>query len=154
MATAVNRKEIHIKDLLTRSVSLYPSSALVSREIPDIELLPGSNEIEIYGLTPTLNEHSVKVDGAGSASITDITVDLVQNKESFEQVYPDDIELNLSDSEDDSSEDEEEARSNESASVKALRADVKKLEQEYTTEVVRGSPRILSTHYTNRDHRP
>lgn len=40
------------------------------------------------GLTPTLDEDSIKVEGTGSATISDISVDLVANLELFEDHYP------------------------------------------------------------------
>lgn len=63
MANSIHRHAVSITDTTTRSVVLYPSRALVTREISDIELKPGTNEVEIYGLTPTIDQHSVKVDG-------------------------------------------------------------------------------------------
>lgn len=70
------------------------------------------------GFTPTADENSIKVDGKGSATITDMMVELVANPENFEDVYPesDDAE----DSEDDQSESD-----SESNATKAL-ADEKK----------------------------
>lgn len=53
---------------------------------------PGVNEITVHGLTPTLDIDSVKVEGSGSAVITDISVELRPNKETFSLVYPDDSE--------------------------------------------------------------
>jgi len=51
------------------------------------------------GLTPTTDEHSIKVEGTGSAIITDITVELLPNREIFEDIYPesDDDEEDKSD---------------------------------------------------------
>ena len=48
----------------------------------------GINEITIYGLTPTADESSIKVDGKGSATISDLTVELVTNRERYEDIYP------------------------------------------------------------------
>jgi len=56
------------------------------------------------GLTPTADEHSIKVEGTGTAIITDITVELLPNREIFEEIYPD----SDSDDEDKSDEDEDE----------------------------------------------
>lgn len=107
MTSSVHRQEVLLESLPTRSVTFYPSRALISREIPDVELKPGANEIEIYGLTPTTDEHSIKVDGFGAASVTDMTIDLVPNRETFAQVYPDDMDYE--DSESEFEDDEEEA---------------------------------------------
>ena len=51
-------------------------------------LQPGANEVTIYGLTPTADESSIKVDGKGAATITDMAVDLIPNKEIFDDIYP------------------------------------------------------------------
>lgn len=99
MTSSVHRQEVLLKSLPTRSVTFYPSRALINREIPNIELKYGANEIEIYGLTPTADEHSIKVDGFGAASVTDMTVDLVPNRETFAQVYPDDMDYDDSETE-------------------------------------------------------
>lgn len=126
MATVVHRQEVLLSDLTTRAVTLYPSRALISREIPNINLKPGANEVEIYGLTPTTDEHSIKIDGIGSASVTDMTIDLVENKISFAQAYPDQVEAEDSDSEDESEDDD-----NVSPDVKDLRKEIDRLQTEY-----------------------
>lgn len=40
-------------------------------------------------MTPTVDEHSIKVEGTGSAVISDISVELLENSEIFQEVYPD-----------------------------------------------------------------
>ncbi|KAJ9649409.1 hypothetical protein H2199_000184 [Coniosporium tulheliwenetii] len=122
MATDVPSQRFLIKDLLTHSVTLYPARAKVVRNIPDVVLQPGPNEIEIYGLTPTADEHSVQIEGQGAAAtITDMTVDLVANTDIFEEAYP-------PDSGDESSESEEEEDSeNEIDAVKAISDELKTL---------------------------
>lgn len=66
---------------------------------------PGPNEITVVGLTPTTDEHSIKVEGTGSAIITDITVELLPNRDIFEDIYPDsDSEEEDSDQDDDDAE--------------------------------------------------
>src|SRR4051794_37220045 len=70
-----------------------------SRSVPTFTLLhltafangrpqPGLNQITVVGLTPTTDEHSIKVEGTGSAIITDITVELLPNRDIFEDIYP------------------------------------------------------------------
>ncbi|KAL9609694.1 MAG: hypothetical protein Q9167_005544 [Letrouitia subvulpina] len=93
-----------IRNLPTQSVILYPARAQVVRDIKDVSLGPGANIITIHGITPTADESSIKVDGTGSASITDMTVDLVENQERYEDVY-------LSESEDSTSESDRESES-------------------------------------------
>lgn len=51
---------------------------------------PGLNEVTVYGITPTADDGSIMFEGTGSATITDMTVDLVDNREHFEDVYPSD----------------------------------------------------------------
>ncbi|KAK3934839.1 hypothetical protein QBC46DRAFT_398835 [Diplogelasinospora grovesii] len=97
-----HKQEFHVRSLSTRSVTLFPTRAQVVREIKDVVLKPGANEITVVGLTPTADEHSIKVEGTGSAIITDITVELLPNRDIFQEIYPD-----SEDSEKDQSEDEE-----------------------------------------------
>ncbi|KAK0643912.1 hypothetical protein B0T16DRAFT_416849 [Cercophora newfieldiana] len=97
-----HKQEYRIRDLPTKSVTLFPTRAQIVREIKDVALKPGANEITVVGLTPTADEHSIKVEGTGSAIITDITVELLPNREIFEDIYPesDDDEEDKSDEED------------------------------------------------------
>lgn len=56
-------------------------------------------------MTPTTDEHSIKVEGTGSAIITDITVELLPNRDIFEDIYPDsDSDKEDSDQDDDDAE--------------------------------------------------
>jgi len=83
-----HKQEYRVRDLPTKSVTLYPSRAQIVREIKDVVLKPGLNQITVVGLTPTTDEHSIKVEGTGSAIITDITVELLPNRDIFEDIYP------------------------------------------------------------------
>lgn len=47
------------------------------------------NEISILGFTPTVDPHSIKVEGAGRAVISDISVELRENQDFFQEIYPD-----------------------------------------------------------------
>lgn len=47
------------------------------------------NQVSVIGLTPTVDEHSIKVEGTGSAVISDISVELLENSEIFQEIYPD-----------------------------------------------------------------
>ncbi|KAK0620453.1 hypothetical protein B0T14DRAFT_521458 [Immersiella caudata] len=98
-----HKQEYRIRDLPTKSVTLFPTRAQIVREVKDVSLKPGANEITVVGLTPTTDEHSIKVEGTGSAIITDITVELLPNREIFEDIYPESDE-----EEEDKSEEEEE----------------------------------------------
>ena len=113
---AIPRQTFQCRDLTTKSVTLYPSRAHVVREIPNITLKPGQNEVEIYGLGPMVDEDSIQIEGRGQATITDITIDLVPNRENFSDHYPEDDE-DSDDDDDDHLEDE-------------LPAAVKKLDQD------------------------
>ncbi len=81
---------------------------------------PGANEITILGLTPTADENSIKVDGKGSATITDMMVELISNPDSYDNVYPE--------SEDDTeeSEDDQSGSEPESDATKALAEEKKR----------------------------
>ena len=83
---------------------------------------PGSNEITIHGITPTADENSIKVEGTGAAIITDMTIDLEDNHEIFDDVYPSDSEDEGSLKSDDSSESDD-----ESQAVKDLSAQIRKV---------------------------
>ncbi|KAH6660980.1 hypothetical protein BKA67DRAFT_549803 [Truncatella angustata] len=84
----VHQHDFQIRDLATQSVTLFPGRAQVVREIK-AQLKPGANQITIIGLTPGTDEHSIKVEGTGSAIITDINIQSLPNREVFEDVYPD-----------------------------------------------------------------
>ena len=81
---------------------------------------PGANEITILGLTPTADENSIKVDGKGSATITDMMVELISNPDSYDNAYPE--------SEDDAeeSEDDQSGSELESDATKALTEEKKR----------------------------
>ncbi|KAI3320169.1 hypothetical protein HD806DRAFT_538729 [Xylariaceae sp. AK1471] len=96
--------EYHIRDLGTRSVTLFPTRAQVVRDVKNIPLKAGINQVTIIGLTPTLDEHSVKVEGTGSAIITDLVIELLPNREIFDNTFPDHSE-NDDDSESDDDDD-------------------------------------------------
>ena len=101
----IHKQEFAVRGLSTRNITFYPTKAQVVRDLNDISLKPGANEITIHGVTPTADDTSIKVDGKGSATITDMTVDLEPNREVYEDIYP-------SDSEDEESDEEEDTDSN------------------------------------------
>lgn len=65
-------------------------------------------------MTPTADESSIKVDGKGSATITDMMVELIPNPDSYQDVYPE------SDEEDEDSDDNQSESEPESDATKAL----------------------------------
>ncbi|KUJ16627.1 uncharacterized protein LY89DRAFT_782855 [Mollisia scopiformis] len=97
-----HKQEFRIRDLTTRKVTLFPTRAQIIRDIKEITLQPGANQIVIDGLTPTVDEHSIKVEGTGSATITDVTIDFIANREVYEDIYPSDSEDESDLEEDDS----------------------------------------------------
>jgi len=115
-----HKQEFRIRDLPTRSVILFPTRAQIIRDIKEITLHPGPNQIVIDGLAPTVDEHSIKVEGTGSATITEVTVDLLPNREFFEDIYP-------SDSEGDDDSDEEEHSNVETVDMKVIKNKLKNL---------------------------
>lgn len=121
---SINELEFKVNDLPTRSVVLFPTRAQVCRELKDVDLKPGLNEITISGLTPTLDEDSVKVEGSGSAIITNISVESLPNRDIFEDVYPE------SDSESDSEGDDANDSDEDSADLKVAKDDLITLRDE------------------------
>jgi hypothetical protein len=97
----IPKQFFHIRDISTKTVTLYPARAHIVREIAHISLQPGQNEVEIYGFATTIDEHSLQIEGLGdpSVAITDITVNQVPNKEQFEDVH-EEYEEDASDLED------------------------------------------------------
>jgi hypothetical protein len=129
MADDIPRQSFQIKDLPTKSVTLYPARAHVIREIRDVVLQPGQNEIEIFGLTADADPNSVQIDGKGAATITDMTLELVPNKEQFSDVYPSDSES--SDDEVDDYEDSDD----DIECVKALAKQIKEVDLRIEAEI-------------------
>ncbi|TGO22711.1 hypothetical protein BPAE_0158g00300 [Botrytis paeoniae] len=103
-----SKQEFRVRDLSTRSVLIFPTRAQIVRDIRDITLQTGTNQIIIDGLAPTIDEHSIKVEGNGSATITEVSVDLLPNRDVYEEVYSSDSELE-EETDDDSSDSEDES---------------------------------------------
>ncbi|KAL5088267.1 hypothetical protein Trisim1_006719 [Trichoderma cf. simile WF8] len=99
---SVHKIEYLASDLNTPSVTLFPSRAQVYREIKGVQLKRGTNEVTIVGLSQTVDSDSIKVETNGSATITNLEVESVTNRQLFHEVYPE------SDSESESDSDEEE----------------------------------------------
>ncbi|CRK27679.1 hypothetical protein BN1723_014002 [Verticillium longisporum] len=127
----VHKQEYKVRDLTTRSVTLFPSRAQVVRELKDVSLKPGVNEITVIGLTPTVDEHSIKVEGTGLAVISNITVELQSNRDIYEDIYPD------SDNDSDETSDEEQildpnATQEDAGELKQVRQQLVALRDEQT----------------------
>jgi hypothetical protein len=75
-----------------------------------------------------VDEHSIKVEGTGAATITDMTVQLIANREVYEDIYQ-------SDDEEDEEDEEENADSDqEDDATKAVTAEIAKLNVELLAE--------------------
>ncbi|KND91574.1 Protein F37C4.5, partial [Tolypocladium ophioglossoides CBS 100239] len=86
---STNKVEYHVRNLGTRSVTLFPTRAQITREVKNVNLKPGTNEITIVGLSPTVDEDSVRVEGNGAFMISDVSVESLPNRDIWEEVYPD-----------------------------------------------------------------
>ena len=105
-----------ISNLPTASVTLYQTRAHIVRRIDNVLLRPGANQVVIYGLSPTVDEHSIQIEGTGgTATIADMTVELVPNREIFEETYPEE-----SDDSDDESDSEYRDSDDEEGAVKEI----------------------------------
>ncbi|KAF2463193.1 uncharacterized protein BDR25DRAFT_307940 [Lindgomyces ingoldianus] len=128
MPSDASKQIFNIKDLPTKSVILYPTRAHITREINNVLLKPGANEVEIYGLSPTVDEHSIQIEGQGAATIADMTVQFVPNRDIFEEIYPDDEDISDDEESDGSeyldSDDEEEGIKKLSNELKNLQLGV------------------------------
>lgn len=107
-------QEYHVRDLDTRSVTLFPSRAQVVRDLRDVRLKRDEpNHIIIAGLTPTIDEHSIKVEGSGAAIITDIAVISRPNPESFDDVRPESDDAESESDEGDTTDDDQDGDEDE-----------------------------------------
>ncbi|EPS41680.1 hypothetical protein H072_4410 [Dactylellina haptotyla CBS 200.50] len=107
-----------IRDLSANSVVLYPDQAEITRDIENVQLKPGVNEVTIKDLTGYCQEHSIKVEGKGDAIITDMVVEPIYqhlpfgvdpfSKKSHLYIKQGNINSAYSDSESEEEEEEEE----------------------------------------------
>ncbi len=58
-------------------------------------------------MSPTIDENSIKVEGTGAAVISDIAIELLPNREIFEDIYPESEDEDKSDTDDDSTDEDE-----------------------------------------------
>ncbi|KAH8150899.1 uncharacterized protein LAJ45_05081 [Morchella importuna] len=74
----INKQVFKLSKLKTHSVTLYPSRAAVVRDIENVKIKPGRNEISIIGISSKVDENTIKVEGHGTRGlITDIVVEKV-----------------------------------------------------------------------------
>ncbi|KAK8081051.1 mucoidy inhibitor A [Apiospora hydei] len=141
-----HKQEYRIRELETRSVTLFPGRAQVHRQIKDVPLKAGENQITIVGLTPTVDQDSIKVEGTGSAIITDMAVELLPNREIFEDVYPEyDNDGDSSDSDPDSASDGEGEEERANAVMGDIRERLRLAEddEKRASEILAGARRRL-----------
>ncbi|KAL7923108.1 hypothetical protein ACQKWADRAFT_291245 [Trichoderma austrokoningii] len=86
---SIHKIEYLANDINTSSVTLFPSRAQVRREIKAVQLKHGTNQITIVGLSQTLDPDSIRVESNGSATVTNLEVEEVPNRQLFDEVYPD-----------------------------------------------------------------
>ncbi|KAL4796702.1 hypothetical protein BDV19DRAFT_360275 [Aspergillus venezuelensis] len=98
LKTAENTTEILISDLPTKKVTLAPGQATIVREI-HTSIQPGQTDIAIIGFDPHVNRDSIRIEGLGDATITDIQSSLVPQRQSFYDAFQSE---SVSDSEDES----------------------------------------------------
>ncbi|KAI0444338.1 hypothetical protein F4803DRAFT_549344 [Xylaria telfairii] len=138
-----HRCEYHVRDLGTRSVTLFPTRAHVVRDIKNVPLKVGTNQIAVIGLTPTLDENSIKIDGTGYALITNIVLELLPNRDIFDNIFveSDDADDKSDDSDTDSSEEDD-----DDPELKAVSDKIRQLEYESKAalEAVRGAQSRLN----------
>lgn len=77
------------------------------------------NQVSVIGLTPTVDEHSIKVEGTGSAIISDISVELLENSEIFQEIYPDSDKDESDASDDEAGQDDSSKNSDDDAPTPA-----------------------------------
>ncbi|KAG8161315.1 hypothetical protein KVR01_009579 [Diaporthe batatas] len=125
---AAHAQEYHVRDLPTRSITLFPTRAQVVRDIRNVVLKPGLNHITVVGLTPTVDEHSIKVEGTGAAVISDISVQLLDNADIFQEIYPDSDKDDSDQSDDDDGQDAS-AKDSDDESLTPARKELKAVEE-------------------------
>ncbi|KAG6000922.1 hypothetical protein E4U21_004873 [Claviceps maximensis] len=125
-----NKISYNIRDLSTRSVTLFSSRAHIHRDIRNIGLKPGTNEITIKGLSPTVDQDSIKVEEGSALIISDVSIEKLPNREIFEDIYTDldtdDSEAESGDGDDD--DDLDERRWEEGTDLKSAKRELTALE--------------------------
>ncbi|KAK2594506.1 hypothetical protein QQS21_007787 [Conoideocrella luteorostrata] len=122
---SINKIEYKVRDLPTRSVTLFPTRAQIQRSIKNVSLKPGTNHVTVFGLSPTVDEDSVKVEGSAASTISDVSVESLPNREIFEEIYP---ESDSDDSESDDDDDIDERRWKEGGKLKDAKSKLTALE--------------------------
>ncbi|KAG5987658.1 hypothetical protein E4U43_004981 [Claviceps pusilla] len=137
---STNKISYKIRDLSTRSVTLFPSRAQIQRDIKNISLKPGTNEITIKGLSPTVDPDSIKVEGGSALIISDVSIETLPNREIFEEIYSDlgsdDPERDGDDNDDDDDDDDDDDQDDNNDDLDEMRrkegAELKNAKRELT----------------------
>ncbi|KAF8544402.1 hypothetical protein BDD12DRAFT_801322 [Trichophaea hybrida] len=103
-SSSIHKQSFTILDRPTRSVTLYPASAAIVRDITDIVVKSGINEYTINNISGVAKESSFRVEGHGThATITDMSVQLIRSPE--QKLYDSDDSESDSESESESEDD-------------------------------------------------
>lgn len=79
-------------------------------------------------MTPTVDEHSIKVEGTGSAVISDISVELLENSEIFQEIYPD-SDKNESDASDDETDQDSSTKDSDDDALTPAKTELKAVQE-------------------------
>ncbi|KAL4803083.1 hypothetical protein BDV18DRAFT_163608 [Aspergillus unguis] len=125
--TEITSSEILISNLPTKEVTLAPKQVTVVREI-HATIQPGQNEITIIGLDPRVNRDSIRIEGSGPATITDIQTSSVPQREDFDEIYPD-SEDSVSEEEDAEEEISEDEEGSNDPELQALQKEIEQVQE-------------------------
>ncbi|PTB67618.1 hypothetical protein BBK36DRAFT_1197277 [Trichoderma citrinoviride] len=129
----VHKVEYVVSDLNTSSVTLFPSRAQVHREIKGIQLKRGTNEVTIVGLSQTADPDSIRVESNGTATVTNLEVESVPNRQRFDEVYPESESESESESDDDDHESSDDEVTTEDAELAYARGELEGFREELAT---------------------
>lgn len=77
---SIQKQFISLLGLPTYSVTIYPSRATIVRDIANIKILPGRNEIRLGNFPLNVEEYSFRVEARDTVGlITDVKVEPVSN---------------------------------------------------------------------------
>ena len=99
---STHKQYLSLSRLPTHSVTIYPSCAAIVRNISNVTILPGRNEITLDNLTSDVEEHTIKVEALNTAwLVTDVEVELVRNAQpDAYSIFSEDDEYSTSEGED------------------------------------------------------
>ncbi|PLB39878.1 uncharacterized protein BDW47DRAFT_124202 [Aspergillus candidus] len=100
--------QILLADLPTKSVTLTPLRATVSRDIHAC-IKPNQTDLTIIGLDPRVDTNSIRIQGSGPATITDIQTGVVPRTDESPDLSDSDSSSSISSDDSDSDNNEEES---------------------------------------------